>query len=418
MKPIQRLAQFASTAVCSESAASVLLQQIRAAQEQGKISQNVAVFPGFCDVHVHLREPGQTYKETIATGTAACARGGFTTVGAMPNLDPVPDSLPALELELAAIKRSSLIETLPYAAFTKNEAGVELSDIAELAPQVIGFSDDGHGVDGTALMQKGLQQLAKAGSIIAVHAEDGELRPQNSCINDGPYAAKHGLIGIPKTAEYRQIERDIQLLRELKAAGIMPKYHVCHISCGESADLIRQARAEGLDVSCETAMHYLLIDESMLIDDGRFKMNPPLREPADRIALIAALIDGTIEMIATDHAPHSTAEKSRGLRDSAFGVVGVEISFPLFYTHFVRTEKISLERAIELFSTVGRNRFGIPARDNDFTIWDLDAQYEIDPQDFLSLGRATPFAGQKVFGKCLATFHNGTMVYQDPIFSA
>lgn len=414
MPLVQTLEQFAgSPAVQANESLCTLLSEIRVAQGSGELGKNLAVFPGFCDVHVHLREPGQTYKETIATGTAACARGGFTTVGAMPNLDPVPDCEQSLALEEAAIARSALIETLPYASVTKAEAGVELSDITALASKVIGFSDDGHGVDREDLMRCGLKLLAQAGSVVAVHAEDGEIRPANSCINDGPFAAAHNLIGIPKAAEYRQIERDLQLLRELQAEGFTPKYHVCHISCGESADLIRAARAEGLDVSCETAMHYLLIDESMLEDDGRFKMNPPLRQPADRTALIAALLDQTVDFIATDHAPHSAAEKSRGLQDSAFGVVGVEISFPLFYTYFVRSGQVSLERAIELFAVAPRKRFSLPMRDTDYTIWDLDASYEIDPQSFLSLGRATPFSGWEVFGRCVATVYDGKLVYQD-----
>lgn len=411
---VQTWEQFTKSSFAnSNSSMQTLFTKIRAAQQRGEVSENLAVFPGFCDVHVHLREPGQTYKETIATGTAACARGGFTTVGAMPNLDPVPDCVQTLALETAAIARSAVIETLPYAAVTKNEGGTELADIAELAPKVIGFSDDGHGVDGENLMRQALKLLAQAGRIVAIHAEDGEIRPKDSCINDGPFAAAHNLIGIPKAAEYRQIERDLQLLQQLQAEGFAPKYHVCHISCGESADLIRQARSEGLDVSCETAMHYLLVDESMLEDDGRFKMNPPLRESADRQALVEALLDGTIDFIATDHAPHSAAEKSLGLKNSAFGVVGVEISFPLFYTYFVRTKKVSLARAVELFATAPRRRFGLPMRDTDYTIWDLDANYQIDPHEFLSLGRATPFAGWEVTGKCLATIYDGELVYQD-----
>ncbi|WP_216402529.1 dihydroorotase [Arcanobacterium phocae] len=388
-----------------------LVDAIHRAQDSGEISANVAVFPGFCDVHVHLREPGQSYKETIATGTRVSARGGFTTVGAMPNLDPVPDSLTTLAPEQELINRDAVIETLPYASVTKGEAGTELADISDLAPHVIGFSDDGHGVDNSDLMKDALRLLAQAGSIVAVHAEDGELRPANSCINDGPYAAEHNLIGIPKTAEYLQIARDIQMLRELKEEGYLPAYHVCHISCGESADVIRQAKAEGLNVTCETAMHYLLADESMLIDDGRFKMNPPLRQPADRAALIEALADGTVDLIATDHAPHSAEEKGRGLVDSAFGVVGIEISFPLFYTYFVKTGQVSLERAIELFTTAGRERFNVAQRSSDFTIWDLDATYTIDPHDFISLGKATPFTGWEVSGRCLATIYDNAIVY-------
>lgn len=413
---MQSLEQFAAhPAVIANAKLRSVVDRLQEAQAQGRISPDVAVFPGFCDVHVHLREPGQTYKETIATGTAACARGGFTTVGAMPNLDPVPDSLETLALEQEAIERSAIIETLPYASLTKSEVGEELADIRDLAPHVIGFSDDGHGVDRGELMREALKLLAQTDSVVAVHAEDGTIRPESSCINDGPFAAAHGLIGIPKAAEFKQIERDIQMLRELRDEGYRPKYHVCHISCGESADLIRLARAEGLDVSCETALHYLLCDESMIEDNGRFKMNPPLRQPEDRAALTEALLDGTIDMIATDHAPHSAEEKARGLADSAFGVVGVEVSFPLFYTHFVCTGKVSLERAVELFSTAGRKRFGVAARDNDFTIWDLGASYTIDPAKFLSLGRATPFAGWEVSGRCLATIANGNVVYTDDL---
>ncbi|QRV01522.1 dihydroorotase [Arcanobacterium phocisimile] len=388
-----------------------IIGDIRRAQEQGEVSNNVVVLPGLCDVHVHLREPGQTYKETIATGTLAAARGGFTTVGAMPNLDPVPDTKENLALEQDAIGCDALIETIPYASVTKNETGQELSDIVELAPYVIGFSDDGHGVDNPELMKQALRLLAQSNSIVAVHAEAGELRPAGSCINDGPFAREHNLIGIPKTAEYVQIERDLNMLRELKAEGYLPAYHVCHISCGESAQLIREARAEGLNVTCETAMHYLLVDESMIEDNGRFKMNPPLRQPADRQALIEALIDGTVDMIATDHAPHSAEEKAHGLVGSAFGVVGLEISFPLFYTYFVKTGKVSLERAVELFTTAGRKRFNIPARTTDWTIWDLDADYTVNPDDFLSLGRATPFAQWEISGRCLATIYDGNLVY-------
>lgn len=411
---LQNLKQFAeNSAVVTNPELISLLTRIQQAQKDGAISENIMIFPGFCDVHVHLREPGQLHKENIATGTAASARGGFTTVGAMPNLDPVPDSLSTLAIEAAAIEKSALIEAIPYAALTKNEAGEELSDIKMLAPKVIGFSDDGHGVDRQELMYQALKQIALSGSIVAVHAEDGKIRPANSCVNDGEFATRHGLIGIPKEAEYKQIERDLEMLHKLLADGYKPKYHVCHISCGESAELIRAARNAGLDVSCETAMHYLLVDESMMEDDGRFKMNPPLRDLADRAALINALLDGTIDFIATDHAPHAVNEKSCGLKDSAFGVVGLEISFPLFYTYFVKTGEITLERAIELFAIAPRKRFQLAQRITDFTIWDLDASYKIDPTDFLSQGRATPFAGWEVNGKCLATIYDGKIVYQD-----
>ncbi|MFY9262205.1 MAG: dihydroorotase [Actinomycetaceae bacterium] len=388
-----------------------LAERIRTAQEAGLVSDNVAVFPGFSDVHVHFREPGQTYKETIATGTRAAARGGFTTVCTMPNLDPVPDTLETLALEEASIARDALIETLPYASTTMGQQGKEPTDIATLAKRAVAFSDDGHGVNDPDIMRHTLREIAKANSIIAIHSEDSALAPAGYCINDGPYAAKHGYVGIPKAAEYEQIRRDIDLLRELAQDDIYPAYHVCHISCGESADLIRQARAEGLNVTCETAAHYLFLDESMLEEDGRFKMNPPLREPADREALVEALRDGTIDVLATDHAPHSAEEKGRGLQGSAFGVVGIEFSFPLVYTYAVKTGIISLERAVELFTSAGRDRFNIPTRDTDLTVWDLGAELTIDPDDFASLGRATPFAGWKINGRCLATIYDGVEVY-------
>ncbi|MDP9800720.1 dihydroorotase [Arcanobacterium wilhelmae] len=392
--------------------AAQAVARIREAQARGSVSENVAVFPGFCDVHVHLREPGQSAKETIATGTRAAARGGFTTVCAMPNLDPVPDTLENLALEEALIARDAVIETLPYASATTTQAGAAITPIGELAQRAIGFSDDGHGLDDPDLMEAALREIAKAGSIIAIHAEDGALRPAGSSINAGPLAEKLGLIGIPKEAEYAQIARDLEILRRLAAENIFPAYHVCHVSCPESVELLTAAKAEGLNVSCETAPHYLLLDESQIPgDNGHFKMNPPLRKPSDREAIANALAAGTIDFIATDHAPHTAEEKARGLAGSAFGIVGIETSFALIDTHFVETGGITLERAVELFTTAPRARFNIPARAGDLTIWDLGADATIDPADFASKGRATPFAGWKVRARCLATFAAGREVY-------
>ncbi|MDD7384077.1 MAG: dihydroorotase [Actinomycetaceae bacterium] len=375
----------------------------------------VAVFPGFFDPHVHLREPGYSSKETIATGTAAAAHGGYTTVGAMPNLDPVPDSVQSLAVEEDLIGRNALIRVIPFGALTRGQHGNELADIAALAPRVIGFSDDGFGVNDDALMRQAFEEVAQAGSIISTHAEVSALRPSGASINDGTYAHEHGLMGIPTAAEYQQIERDVRLLADLKASkGIAPRYNVCHISCRESADAIRRAHALGLDVSAETAPHYLLLDDSMLKDDGRFKMNPPLRQPSDREAIVRALADGTITMIATDHAPHTAEEKSHGLRGSAFGIVGIETAFPLLYTRLVIPGVISLARLVHLFSAGPRQRFGLRASNRDFTLWQLDGSYTIDSRTFLSKGKATPFDGWSVSARCLATVCDGHIAYHIP----
>ena len=373
-----------------------------------------AFFPGFTDVHVHFREPGFSYKETVRTGSLAAARGGYTTVCPMPNLNPVPDSPETLERELALIRRDGLVRIVPYAAITKGEGGKELSDMEALAPLVAGFSDDGRGVQSESLMRQAMQEAARLGKLIAAHCEDNALL-RGGYIHDGAYARAHGHRGICSESEWGPIRRDLALARETGCA-----YHVCHVSAKESVALIRAAKREGVNVTCETAPHYLLLDDSMLREDGRFKMNPPLRDRSDREALLEGLLDGTIDMIATDHAPHSAEEKSRGLEKSLMGIVGLETAFPLLYTYLVKPGVLSLETLLDKLSAAPRRRFGLgsslaPGERADFSVWDLAAEYVIDPEEFLSLGRATPFAGWKVFGRCLRTVVDGETVYRDRI---
>ena len=362
--------------------------------------------PGFCDVHVHLREPGFSYKETIRSGSLAAARGGFTAVCAMPNLDPVPDSREHLSAELALIERDAVIDVRPYGAITAGEQGREIADLEGMAPQVVAFSDDGRGVQDPGLMREAMLRAKALGKLIVAHCEDNSLL-RGGYIHDGAYAAAHGHRGICSEREWAQVARDLELAAETGCG-----YHVCHVSTRESLRLIRQAKKDGLDLSCETAPHYLLLDENDLREDGRFKMNPPLRSREDREALLEGLSDGTVDCIATDHAPHSAEEKSRGLRDSAFGVVGLEIAFPLLYTGLVKTGVLSLEALTELLCGKPRARFGIPAGE-DYSLWDLEAEYPIDPAEFVSLGRATPFAGRRVFGRCRETVFRGRTVYRD-----
>ena len=363
------------------------------------------VFPGFCDVHVHFREPGFSYKETVASGCAAAAAGGYTAVCAMPNLNPVPDSREHLRAELTLIERDATIHVLPYAAITVGERGEQLAELEAMAADVAGFSDDGRGVQSDELMRQAMLRAKKLGKMIVAHCEVNELL-RSGYIHDGAYARAHGHRGICSESEYRQIERDLKLVEETGCA-----YHVCHISAKESVALIRQAKARGLDVSCETAPHYLLLDDSMLQEEGRFKMNPPVRGREDRLALIEGIQDGTIDIIATDHAPHSAEEKSRGLEKSAFGIVGLETAFPVLYTGLVLTGIISLEKLVALLSTNPRRRFNIPLSGEDCCVWDLNAKYSIDPAAFRSMGRATPFAGMEVCGRCVKTVYNGKTVY-------
>ncbi len=360
-------------------------------------------FPGFCDVHVHFREPGFSYKETIKSGSMAAARGGYTAVCTMPNLSPVPDSLAHLGEQLDIINRDAVIKVLPFGSITVAQRGEILSDMDAMAPFVAGYSDDGVDVRSDSLMRAAMEKAKSLGKMIVAHCE---IKYEGiGYIHDGEYARAHGHRGITSESEYLQVARDIALSKETGCA-----YHVCHISTKESVDLIRRAKKEGVNITCETGPHYLLLDDSCLQEHGRFKMNPPLRGIADKEALLEGLIDGTIDMIATDHAPHSKEEKARGLAGSAFGIVGIETAFPVLYTKLVREGIISQERLIEVMSTNPRRRFNLPVG-NDFTVWDLEATYTVDPADFISMGHATPFEGWQLFGKNLMTVHNGQVVY-------
>ena len=368
-------------------------------------SSQYMIFPGFCDVHVHLRQPGFSYKETIKSGTQASAHGGYTTVFSMPNLKPVPDSAEHLKEQLDIIKKDAVINVLPYGAITVGQNGEELSDMEGMAKDVIAFSDDGRGVQSEKMMKEAMLRAKALGKIIVAHCEDNSLL-HGGYIHDGVYASEHSHRGICSESEWGPIKRDIELCRQTGCA-----YHVCHISCKESVELIRQAKAEGVNITCETGPHYLILTDEDLKEDGRFKMNPPLRSKEDRQALIEGVLDGTIDMIATDHAPHSQEEKSRGLEKSAFGIVGIETAFQLLYTHLVKKDIISLEKLVELLAVNPRKRFGLEY-DNSFTVWDLDKKTVINPSDFLSMGKATPFEGEEVFGECELTVCNGKTAYK------
>ena len=367
-------------------------------------SPKYSILPGFCDVHVHFREPGFSYKETIASGSRAAARGGYTAVCTMPNLNPVPDTPANLQAQLDIIAHDAVIDVYPYAAITVGEKGETLADLAGMAKNAIAFSDDGRGVQEEAMMRAAMEKAKALGKIVAAHCEVNALL-HGGYIHAGAYAAAHGHRGISSESEYAQIARDLRLAKEIGCA-----YHVCHISTKESVALIRAAKAEGVDVTCETAPHYLILDDSDLQEDGCFKMNPPLRSKKDKEALLAGVLDGTIDMIATDHAPHSAEEKGRGLEKSAFGIVGIETAFPLLYTHLVKTGILSMERVLDLLVYVPRRRFGIPLGE-DFSVWETDTPYTLDPQEFLSLGKATPFAGATLYGRNMLTVKNGKPVY-------
>ena len=379
---------------------------IKLLQEAGiGLSSQHTIMPGFCDVHVHFREPGFAYKETIATGSLAAAHGGYTAVCTMPNLDPVPDSPQNLKLQQDIIDRDACIHVYPYAAITIGQMGEALADLPGMAGSCIAFSDDGHGVQSDAMMKEAMLEAKALGKIITAHCEDNSLL-RGGYIHDGAYAAEHGHRGICSESEWRQIERDLRLADETGCA-----YHVCHISCKESVALIRDAKKSGVDVSCETAPHYLLLDDSMLEEDGRWKMNPPLRDASDREALVEGLIDGTIDCIATDHAPHSAEEKSRGLEKSAFGIVGIETAFPLIYTYLVMPGIITMEKLEQLLVYNPRRRFGIPLG-NDYSVWDLSEEWSIEPDELLSKGKATPFAGWRVMGRNYLTVCDGKAAYR------
>ncbi len=371
------------------------------------------VIPGLVDVHVHLREPGFSYKETIASGTAAAARGGYTAVCSMPNLSPAPDTAEHLAAQTAIIRRDAAVRVYPYGCITVGQRGCgALVDFAALAPDVVGFSDDGRGVQSEELMGEAMRRAAAVGRPIVAHCEVDELL-RGGYIHDGDYSREHGHRGICSESEWRQVERDIRLAEQ---AGC--RYHVCHVSTRESVELVRRAKARGLAVSCETAPHYLLLTDEDLREEGRFKMNPPLRSRADREALLQGIQDGTIEVVATDHAPHSAEEKARGLAGSAMGIVGLECAFPLLYKYLVLGGVIPVGRLVELMALNPRRLFGleggVEAGDAaDFTVLDLGAEYDVDPAAFLSLGRATPFAGWRVQGRTMLTVVGGREVYRD-----
>ena len=371
---------------------------------------NMYIFPGFADVHVHLREPGFSYKETIKTGTLASAHGGYTAVCSMPNLNPVPDSTEHLKKQLDIIEKDACIHVYPYGSITAGQKGEKLSDMEGMAKDIIAFSDDGRGVQSDEMMREAMLKAKFLGKMIVAHCEVNDLL-KGGYIHDGEYAKEHGHRGICSESEWKQIERDLKLVEETGCS-----YHVCHISTKESVEIIRQAKAKGLDVTCETGPHYLILDDSNLQEHGRFKMNPPLRGKEDRLALIEGIKDGTIDMIATDHAPHSKEEKGRGLENSLMGVVGIETAFPLMYTYFVETGIITLEKLIELMSINPRKRFGIgggtdEGQSADFTVVNLDEEYEINPEDFYSMGRATPFEGFRVKGRIVHTYIGGKEIF-------
>ncbi|WP_325199121.1 dihydroorotase [Oscillibacter sp.] len=370
--------------------------------------------PGFVDVHVHLREPGFSYKETIATGTAAAAAGGYTALCAMPNLNPVPDSLENLRAEREAIRRDALVHVYPYGAVTRGEKGEALADMAALAPYVPGFSDDGRGVQSEERMRAAMELAKQLDRPIAAHCEDESLLTKGWCVHDGEFAKRHGLPGNDPASEWRQVERDLRLVRETGC-----RYHVCHVSTKESVALIRAAKAEGLPVTCETGPHYLCLCDEDLEDDGRFRMNPPIRSAGDRDALIEGLLDGTVDCVATDHAPHSAEEKSGGLRGSLNGVVGLECAFPVLYTELVKTGKVPLETLLNALCVNPRRIFGLPGgtiaegRPADLTVLSLDHEGIVSPEGFRSLGRATPFAGRRVEAAVCMTLVDGNIVFPE-----
>ena len=371
---------------------------------------NAAVFPGFVDVHVHLREPGFSYKETIRTGTLAAAHGGYAHV--CPMLDPVPDTAEHLRTQLDIIDRDAVVHVHPYGAITLGEKGEALAELEAMAPHTAGFSDDGRGVQSREMMRAAMLEAKRLGKIIAAHCEDNALL-RGGYIHDGQYAEEHGHRGICSESEWGQIARDLELAEETGC-----KYHVCHISTKESVELIRRAKARGVDVTCETGPHYLVFTDMDLQEDGRFKMNPPIRSEADRQALREGLLDGAIDMIATDHAPHSREEKSRGLEKSAMGVVGLETAFSVLYTHLVRPGLLPMDRLIALMHDNPARRFGFgtplaAGQPADLTVFDLDAAYTVDPEKFLSMGRATPFAGMDLYGVCRMTMIDGNIVWQE-----
>ena len=366
------------------------------------------IFPGFCDVHVHFRDPGFSYKETIKTGSLSAAAGGYTAVCTMPNLNPTPDSVENIKIQTDIIDRDAIVNVYPYGTITVNEAGNELSDMEGMRDIAIAFTDDGRGVQSDDMMRAAMLKAKALGKMIVAHCEVNSLL-KGGYIHDGEYAKAHNHRGICSASEYEQIARDIELVKETGCS-----YHVCHISTKESVELIRQAKKDGVDITCETGPHYLVHDDSNLQEHGRFKMNPPLRSKEDREALIEGILDGTIDMIATDHAPHSDEEKSKGLEKSAFGIVGLETALPVLYTKLVKKGVLTLEKLVDLLCVNPRKRFGIPFVD-EISVWDLNEEYVVDPAEFLSQGKSTPFQGERLFGKCVLTICNGKVVYKSEV---
>ena len=366
-------------------------------------NDNIVIFPGFCDVHVHFREPGFSYKETIKTGTLSGANGGYTDVCTMPNLKPVPDSCENLQAQLEIIKRDAKIGVYPYGSITVGQMGEELSDLDGMKDLAIAFSDDGRGVQSDSMMESAMKKAKALDKIIVAHCEINELL-KGGYIHDGEFARLNGMKGICSESEWGQIKRDIELVKKIGC-----KYHVCHISTKESVELIRQAKRDGVDITCETGPHYLVLNDMMIKDEGRFKMNPPIRSEQDRLALIEGIKDGTIDMIATDHAPHSAEEKSKGLAGSNMGVVGLETAFAVMYTHFVKTGEITMEKLLDLLCYNARKRFKIPLG-NSYTVFDLGKKFTVDPSKFLSMGKSTPFEGNELYGECLMTVKDGKII--------
>ena len=374
--------------------------------------KNCYVFPGFTDVHVHLREPGFSYKETIKTGTMASARGGYTSVCSMPNLNPVPDSVAHLQEQIDIINKDAVINVYPYASITVGQLGERLSDLVEMKDMCIAYSDDGKGVQSDEMMFNAMKIAKEHNKMIVAHCEVNDLL-ESGYIHKGKYAEEHGHKGICSESEWKQIERDIELVKQTGCA-----YHVCHISTKQSVDLIRQAKKDGVNITCETGPHYLVLSDRDLQEHGKFKMNPPLRDESDKQALIEGMLDGTIDMIATDHAPHSAEEKSKGLEKSNMGVVGIETAFPVMYSYFVRNNMILLEKLVELLSINANKRFKIGneiqvGEKANLTVFDLNEKYIVNPDDFLSMGKSTPFEGAEVYGKCKMTICNGNIVWED-----
>ena len=362
--------------------------------------------PALVDLHVHFREPGFSYKESILSGSDAAMRAGYSDVYTMPNVNPAPDSLEHLSIQSAIIARDSQIGVHPYASITLGQKGEgELVNIEELSPYVAGFSDDGRGIQDEGLMRAAMERIAAAGSMIVEHCEVNELL-RGGYIHDGLYARKHGHRGICSESEWKEVERNIRLSEETGC-----RLHICHISTKESVQLVREAKARGARVTAETAPHYLLLNEGMLQEDGCWKMNPPIRSVADQMALLAGIEDGTIDVIATDHAPHSAEEKSKGLAQSAFGIVGIETAFPLLYTYLVKTGMLTMERLIKLMSTRAREIMGLPM-DESWATFDLNAHYTIEPERFVSKGHSTPFAGWEVYGRCIKNEYQGNVVFE------